>query len=164
MTDEYNALINNSTWTLVPRPSDTDIVRSMWLIKHKFNADGNLSRYKARLVANGRNQLVGIDCDETFDPVVKPASIRTVTIAILHALRDTRVYIQIRPVLIHPLQPHFGPADFTPKLYSKLYLRIIFVKKMRPRGVFGVTSWSLSLWTELVAGAYFSSWKLELIF
>ncbi|XP_071709347.1 uncharacterized mitochondrial protein AtMg00810-like [Rutidosis leptorrhynchoides] len=50
----------------------------MWLFKHKFNADGNLSRYKARLIANGRSQQVGIDCDETFSPVVKPATIRTV--------------------------------------------------------------------------------------
>ncbi|GKC22515.1 ribonuclease H-like domain-containing protein, partial [Tanacetum coccineum] len=33
---------------------NVNIVRSMWLFKHKFNADGSLSRYKARLVANGR--------------------------------------------------------------------------------------------------------------
>ncbi|XP_071699487.1 uncharacterized mitochondrial protein AtMg00810-like [Rutidosis leptorrhynchoides] len=50
----------------------------MWLYKHKYNADGNLSRYKARLVANSRSQQVGIICDETFSPVVKPDTIRTV--------------------------------------------------------------------------------------
>ncbi|XP_071686274.1 uncharacterized mitochondrial protein AtMg00810-like [Rutidosis leptorrhynchoides] len=50
----------------------------MWLFKHKYDAEGNLRRYKARLVANGRSQQVGIDCDETFSPVVKPALIRTV--------------------------------------------------------------------------------------
>nr|GEY93275.1 ribonuclease H-like domain-containing protein [Tanacetum cinerariifolium] len=50
----------------------------MWLYKHKYNADGSLSRYKTRLVANGRSQQQGIDCDETFSPVVKPAIIRTV--------------------------------------------------------------------------------------
>ncbi|GJW66126.1 ribonuclease H-like domain-containing protein [Tanacetum coccineum] len=50
----------------------------MWLYKHKYNADGSLSQYKARLVANGRNQQQGINCDETFSPVVKPATIRTV--------------------------------------------------------------------------------------
>ncbi|GJU50218.1 ribonuclease H-like domain-containing protein [Tanacetum coccineum] len=48
------------------------------LFKHKFNADGSLSRYKARLVVNGRSQQQGIDCDETFSPVIKPATIRIV--------------------------------------------------------------------------------------
>ncbi|GJS96543.1 ribonuclease H-like domain-containing protein [Tanacetum coccineum] len=43
MVDEYNALISNETWALVPRPSNVNIVRSMWLFKHKFNADGSLS-------------------------------------------------------------------------------------------------------------------------
>ncbi|GJX81432.1 ribonuclease H-like domain-containing protein [Tanacetum coccineum] len=78
MLDEYTALIKNNTWILVPRPPDANIVRSMWLFRHKYNADGTLSRYKARLVANGSTQLAGIDVDETFSPVVKPATIRTV--------------------------------------------------------------------------------------
>ncbi|GJU87773.1 ribonuclease H-like domain-containing protein [Tanacetum coccineum] len=78
MCDEYKSLIDNKTWVLVPRPSNINIVHSMWLYKHKYNADGSLSWYKARLVANGRSQQQGIDCDETFSPVVKPATIRTV--------------------------------------------------------------------------------------
>nr|GEX26061.1 ribonuclease H-like domain-containing protein [Tanacetum cinerariifolium] len=78
MCDEYKALIDNNTWVLVPRPPNVNIVRSMWLYKHKYNAEGSLNRYKARLVANGHSQQQGIDCDETFSPVVKPATIRTV--------------------------------------------------------------------------------------
>ncbi|GJZ85449.1 ribonuclease H-like domain-containing protein [Tanacetum coccineum] len=78
MYDEYNALVKNGTRLLVPRPAGVNMVRSMWLFKHKFHADGTLSRYKARLVANGSSQQLGVDFDETFSPVVKPATIRTV--------------------------------------------------------------------------------------
>ncbi|GKF05241.1 ribonuclease H-like domain-containing protein [Tanacetum coccineum] len=45
---------------------------------HKFHADGTLSRYKARLVANDSSQQLGVDFDKTFSPVVKPATICTV--------------------------------------------------------------------------------------
>ncbi|GJW12447.1 ribonuclease H-like domain-containing protein [Tanacetum coccineum] len=78
MYDEYNALVKNGTWLLVPRPAGVNMVRSMWLFKHKFHADGTLNRYKARLVANGSSQQLDVDFDETFSPVVKPAIIRTV--------------------------------------------------------------------------------------
>nr|GEX94233.1 ribonuclease H-like domain-containing protein [Tanacetum cinerariifolium] len=78
MLDEDNALITNETWVLVPRLANVNVVRSMWLFKHKFHADGSLRRYKARLVANRRSQQQGIDCDETFSQVVKPTTIRTV--------------------------------------------------------------------------------------
>ncbi|GKF29058.1 ribonuclease H-like domain-containing protein, partial [Tanacetum coccineum] len=54
------------------------MVCSMWLFKHKFHADRTLSRYKARLVANGSSQQLGVDFDETFSPVIKPATIRMV--------------------------------------------------------------------------------------
>nr|GEY52647.1 ribonuclease H-like domain-containing protein [Tanacetum cinerariifolium] len=68
MLDEYNALIKNGTWILVPKPACVNMVHSMWLFKHKFHANGTLSRYKARLVEIGSSQQQGIDVDETFSP------------------------------------------------------------------------------------------------
>nr|GEX31638.1 ribonuclease H-like domain-containing protein [Tanacetum cinerariifolium] len=50
----------------------------MWLFKHKFYADRTVSRYKARLVANDSSQLLGVDFDERFSPVVKSTTIYTV--------------------------------------------------------------------------------------
>ncbi|XP_022004077.1 uncharacterized mitochondrial protein AtMg00820-like [Helianthus annuus] len=78
MHNEFSALIKNETWELVPRQPNMHIIRSMWLFKHKFRSDGSLERYKARLVCDGRGQQVGIDCGETFSPVVKPATIRLI--------------------------------------------------------------------------------------
>ncbi|GJV33707.1 putative reverse transcriptase domain-containing protein [Tanacetum coccineum] len=59
-------------------PTCVNMVRSMWLFKHKFHADGTLTRCKARLVANSSSQQLGVDFDETFSMVVKPATIHTV--------------------------------------------------------------------------------------
>lgn len=78
MTDEYMALIDNNTWELVSRPPDAKFICCMWLYRHKFHANGKLTRYKTRLVINGKCQQVEVDCNETFSPVVKPTTIRTV--------------------------------------------------------------------------------------
>lgn len=78
MIEEYHVLISNGTWVLVPRPPEAKVVRCMWLFKLKFNVEILLARYKAYLAANGKSQLIGIDCDETFSQVVKPATIRTI--------------------------------------------------------------------------------------
>ena len=78
MKDEYDALLQNNTWQLVPRPSNTNIVSGKWVFRHKFNSDGSLARYKARWVCRGYSQQHGIDYDETFSPVVKPSTIRIV--------------------------------------------------------------------------------------
>ncbi|GKC21837.1 ribonuclease H-like domain-containing protein, partial [Tanacetum coccineum] len=49
MYDEYNVLVKNSTWMLVPKPPNVNVVRSMWLFRHKYHADGSLSRHVPNL-------------------------------------------------------------------------------------------------------------------
>jgi hypothetical protein len=78
MEDEYGALLSNNTWELVQQPPNCNIVTGKWIFRHKFNADGSFERYKARWILHGFTQQPGIDCDETFSPVVKPATVRTV--------------------------------------------------------------------------------------
>jgi hypothetical protein len=77
MEEGFTALQLNKTWDLVPRPAGTNVA-GKWIFKHKFNADGTLKHYKARWVLRGFTQRPGIDFDETFSPVVKPATVRTV--------------------------------------------------------------------------------------
>jgi hypothetical protein len=78
MQEEFTALQANHTWDLVPPPPGTNIVTGKWVYQHKLHPDGILDRYKARWVLRGFTQRPGIDFGETFSPVVKPATIRTV--------------------------------------------------------------------------------------
>ncbi|GKB81473.1 ribonuclease H-like domain-containing protein, partial [Tanacetum coccineum] len=142
MCDEYKALINNNTWVLVPRPPNVNIVRSMWLYKHKYNADGSLSRYKARLVANGRSQQQGIDCDETFSPVVKPDTIQTVLSLVvsrqwpIHQLDVKNAFLHGHLTeTIHMHQPP-GFTDSTHSDYVCLLQKSLYGLKQAPRAWF----------------------------
>ena len=67
---EFNSLIENETWELVPLPEGKNIVGSKWVFKVKRDENGCTQRYKARLVAQGYTQAEGIDYSEVFSPVV----------------------------------------------------------------------------------------------
>jgi hypothetical protein len=54
------------------------IVPDKWMFKHKFHSDGSLARYMALWAVRGCSQCPNINFDETFSPVVKPATIRIV--------------------------------------------------------------------------------------
>ena len=78
MTEEFNALVRNGTWVLVPRTRNQNIVGCKWVFRTKRLSDGSVDRYKARLVAKGFHQRPGVDYTETFSPVIKPTTIRLV--------------------------------------------------------------------------------------
>lgn len=78
MALEFIVLQQNRTWHLVDRLSGAHVVSDKWVFKHKLNPDGSLEHYKARWVVSGFTQCAGVDFNETFTPIVKPATIRTV--------------------------------------------------------------------------------------
>lgn len=78
MQEEFTMLQANHTWDLVPPPLGTNIITGKWVYRHKLHPDGTLDRYKACWVLQGFTQCPGIDFGETFNPVVKPTTIRTV--------------------------------------------------------------------------------------
>ena len=78
MQEEFDTLLRNRMWQLVPRPRHANVITGKWVFKHKLRPDGTLDRYKARWVVRGFPRRVGIDFTDTFTPVVKPGTIRTV--------------------------------------------------------------------------------------
>jgi hypothetical protein len=100
----------------------TNIVTDKWIFHHKFNVDGSFDRYKARWVLRGFTQRPAVDYDETFSPVVKPATIGTVLSLVLsqhwsvhqldvknaslHGTLTKTVYCPQPTSFVDPTQPH----------------------------------------------------------
>jgi hypothetical protein len=78
MTEEYQSIIKNEVWEIVPRSKNKDGVSYRWLSKIKHATDGSIEKYKERFVARGFSQKEGIDYEETFALVVRYTSIRTI--------------------------------------------------------------------------------------
>ena len=73
-------MYENKVWTL-DLPDDRKAIENKWIFKKKTDADGNVTVYKAWLVAKGFRQLQGVDYDETFSPVAMLKSVRMLAIA-----------------------------------------------------------------------------------
>ena len=78
MVEEYDSIVRNSAWEIVPRPEGKSVVGLRWIYKVKQAADGSVEKYKARFVARGFSQIEGIDYEDTFAPVTTYSSIRTI--------------------------------------------------------------------------------------
>ena len=55
-----------------------NVVTYKWVYRIKHRSNGSVVRYKACLVAWGFTQQVGLDYNETFNPMIKPTTIRVV--------------------------------------------------------------------------------------
>jgi hypothetical protein len=75
MAEEYQSILNNDVWDIVPRPEGKFVVTSTRIYKIKHTADGSVEKYKATFVARGFSQIEGIDYEETVAPIARYTSI-----------------------------------------------------------------------------------------
>ncbi|GJU43198.1 ribonuclease H-like domain-containing protein [Tanacetum coccineum] len=80
MNKEIQALKANHTWTLTQLPPGKSPIGSKWVFKIKYHSNGSVERYKARVVAKGFNKKEGIDYKETYAPVAKMVTVRTLLV------------------------------------------------------------------------------------
>jgi hypothetical protein len=78
MDDEIQALKKNDSWDIVPRLVNHNMIGCRWIFKTKLYADGSIKHHKARLVAKGFSQIHGLDFKDTFNPVVRPATVQII--------------------------------------------------------------------------------------
>ena len=113
MRQEIDALEANHTWDVTDLPPGKKAINSKWVYKLNFHSDGTLERHKARLVVMGNRQIERTDYKETFAPVAKRTTIRSllgvaasknwevhqmdVHNAFLHGDLEEEVYMRLPP-------------------------------------------------------------------
>jgi hypothetical protein len=78
MMEEYQSIMKNDVWDIVPRPKGKFVVTSKWIYKIKNTIGGSIERHKMKFVARGFSQVEGIDYEETFSPIARYTSIRII--------------------------------------------------------------------------------------
>ncbi|KXJ74158.1 hypothetical protein RP20_CCG014246 [Aedes albopictus] len=78
MQEEMDSLVSNEKWTLVKLPEGRNAVTCKWIFKLKHSEDNEAPRYKARLVARGFTQKQGFDYSDTYSPLARMDTLRTV--------------------------------------------------------------------------------------
>lgn len=149
MKNEMESLSTSEVWDLVELPKGRNAVGCKWVFKTKVNEDGSLNRFKARLVAQGFSQKHGLDYDQTFSPVVRPESVRTLLALAtqkhlkLHQMDVTTAFLNGElHEEIYMKQPEGFVTEGREKLVCKLK-RSLYGLKQSPR------CWNQTLDSEL---------------
>ena len=140
MAEELQALISTHNWDLVDLPRDKFVVGCKQVYKIKTRADGSIDRYKARLVAKGFTQEYDIDYEETFAPVARLTSVRSL-IAIAPVKQWKMLQMDVKNAFLNGdlieevyMQPPPG-YDHPPNQVCRL-IKALYGLKQAPRAWF----------------------------
>ena len=78
MIEEYQSIMKNDILDIVPKLESKSVVYSKRIYKIKHDVDGHIEKCKEIFVARGFSQNEGIDYEETFAPVARCTSVRTI--------------------------------------------------------------------------------------
>ncbi|EPZ37091.1 hypothetical protein O9G_005746, partial [Rozella allomycis CSF55] len=132
MKREISSHNEHKTWELVKRPEGVKVHSSRWVNTKKYDENGNLIKYKCRLVFRGHTQVKGRDYFETYAPVAKSSSIKAMIALsakygwILHQADVETAYLNgtVREVLYMEQPEGFaakGAEDMVCKINKALY-------------------------------------------
>lgn len=171
MNEELEALELNNTWSVIELPPNKQAIGCKWIFETKLNPDGSVDKYKARLAVLGNKQQYGVDYSETFAPVAKLTTVRTllavatmekwhtcqmdVRNAFLHGELQDTIYMKLPTGYTHmgcriTLNYTHVPATKGPVLVCKL-LKSLYGLKQSPR------LWFAKLSTFLLSIGYSQS-------
>lgn len=119
MFAKYESILRNKTWSLVPLPLRKNLVGCKWVYTTKFTAEGQIKKHKARLVTKGFNKLEGIDYNETFAPIAKMNTIRTI-LSLVASYKWEIHQMDIKNAFLN--------GDLTKEMYMQQPLGFIYVE------------------------------------
>lgn len=98
--EEITALNKNETWTLVERTKEMNVLSNQWVFKRKYTSNGEIEKYKARLVVRGCFQKAGVDYNEVYSPVVRYESVRVI-LSIAAAENMSILQFDVKTAFLH---------------------------------------------------------------
>ena len=107
---EYSGLVENNTWTETTLPPGKQAITVRWVYTRKLGPDGNITKWKARMVARGFQQIEGVDYFDSYAPVAKHSSYR-----ILFAIAAALGW--------HMMQTDITSAFLNSSLKEEVYIR-----------------------------------------
>ena len=145
---QMQSLKDKGVWKHVPFVPGMNAIPCSWLLKRKRDSGGLVAQHKARLVAGGHKQVIGIDCFDTFAPTARASTIKIamaiavsksyvvhhvdIAVAFLHADLKEDIYMQLPD----------GYYQEYPGMVCKL-VKSLYGLKQAPREWYGALSEAL---------------------